>query len=61
MNDTHSGQVLGDAKGMTVYIYNCNDDAVDQLACNHPDTPQAYRFAICGRGDPGLCLKNFPM
>jgi predicted lipoprotein with Yx(FWY)xxD motif len=60
VNDTHSGQVLGDAKGMTIYIYNCNDDAVDQLACNHPDTPQAYRFAICGRGDPELCLKNFP-
>lgn len=60
VNDTHSGQVLGDAKGMTIYIYNCNDDAVDQLACNHPDTPQAYRFAICGRGDPDLCLKQFP-
>lgn len=60
VNDMHSGQVLGDAKGMTVYVYNCNDDAVDQLACNHPDTPQAYRLAICGRGDPELCLKNFP-
>lgn len=60
VNDMHSGQVLGDEKGMTVYIYNCNDDAIDQLACNHPDTPQGYRFAICGRGDPALCLKNFP-
>ncbi|MDY6946947.1 MAG: hypothetical protein SXG53_14620 [Pseudomonadota bacterium] len=60
VNDMHSGQVLGDAKGMTIYVYNCNDDAIDQLACNHPDTPQAYRFAICGRGDPALCLKNFP-
>jgi predicted lipoprotein with Yx(FWY)xxD motif len=60
VNDMQSGQVLGDAKGMTIYIYNCNDDAVDQLACNHPDTPQEYRFAICGRGDPDLCLKNFP-
>jgi predicted lipoprotein with Yx(FWY)xxD motif len=60
VNDTHSGQVLGDAKGMTIYVYNCNDDAVDQLACNHPDTPQEYRLAICGRGDPELCLKNFP-
>lgn len=60
VNDMHSGQVLGDAKGMTIYVYNCNDDAVDQLACNHPSTPQAYRFAVCGRGDPELCLKNFP-
>jgi hypothetical protein len=45
---------------MTIYVYNCNDDAVDQLACNHPDTPQEYRLAICGRGDPEFCLKNFP-
>jgi len=60
VNDMHSGQVLGDAKGMTIYVYNCNDDAIDQQACNHPDTPQAYRFAVCGRGDPALCLKNFP-
>jgi predicted lipoprotein with Yx(FWY)xxD motif len=60
VNDNQSGQVLGDAKGMTIYIYNCNDDAVDQLACNHPDTPQEYRLAVCGRGDPELCLKNFP-
>jgi predicted lipoprotein with Yx(FWY)xxD motif len=60
VNDMHSGQVLGDANGMTIYVYNCNDDAVDQLACNHPDTPQEYRLAICGRGDPELCLKNFP-
>lgn len=59
-NDNQAGQVLGDAKGMTIYVYNCNDDAVDQLACNHPDTPQEYRLAICGRGDPQLCLKNFP-
>jgi predicted lipoprotein with Yx(FWY)xxD motif len=60
VNDMHSGQVLGDANGRTIYIYNCNDDAIDQLPCNHPDTPQAYRLAICGRGDPDLCLKNFP-
>jgi predicted lipoprotein with Yx(FWY)xxD motif len=60
VNDMRSGQVLGDAKGMTIYVYNCNDDAVDQLACNHPDTPQEYRLAVCGRGDPDLCLKNFP-
>jgi predicted lipoprotein with Yx(FWY)xxD motif len=60
VNDMHSGQVLGDAKGRTIYIYNCNDDAIDQLSCNHPSTPQEYRFAVCGRGDPGLCLKQFP-
>jgi predicted lipoprotein with Yx(FWY)xxD motif len=60
VNDMQSGQVLGDARGMTIYVYNCNDDAVDQLSCNHPNDPQEYRFAICGRGDPALCLRNFP-
>jgi predicted lipoprotein with Yx(FWY)xxD motif len=60
LNDNQAGQVLGDARGMTLYVYNCNDDAIDQQACNHPTNPQAYRFAICGRGDVDLCLKNFP-
>ena len=60
VQDNQAGQVLADAHGKTIYIYNCNDDAVDQLSCSHPDTPQAYRLAICGRGDVDLCLKNFP-
>jgi predicted lipoprotein with Yx(FWY)xxD motif len=60
VQDTRSGQVLADSRGMTIYIYYCNDDAVDQLACNHPDTPQVYRFAICGRGDPDKCRETFP-
>ena len=34
------------------------NDALDQLACNHPDTPQAYRFAMCGKGDPNVCLNH---
>ncbi len=60
VSDNRTGQVLSNEAGRTVYYYNCNDDAVDQLACNHPDAPQAYRLAICGRGLPELCLKNFP-
>lgn len=60
VQDAPSGQVLADAKGHTVYVYNCNDDAWDQLACDHPDTPQEYRFAICGGGDPVKCLQTFP-
>lgn len=60
VQDTRSGQVLADEKGMTIYLYYCNDDAVDQLSCNHPDTPQVYRFAICGRGDPAKCQETFP-
>ncbi len=54
------GLGLGDAKGMTVYRYVCTDDSADQLACDHPDSPQAYRMAMCGGGNPDRCLKAFP-
>lgn len=60
VQDTTAGQVLADARGMTIYVYACGDDAEDQLACDHPTTPQAYRFAMCGGGDPDRCLRNFP-
>jgi predicted lipoprotein with Yx(FWY)xxD motif len=60
VQDTRSGHVLADARGMTIYIYNCGDDALDQLACDHPDTTQVYRFAICGGGDPARCLRTWP-
>jgi len=58
--DTPAGVVLADAKGHAVYAYNCGDDAMDQLSCDHPDTPQQYRYAVCGGGDPIRCAKNFP-
>lgn len=58
--DTVGGEVLADSKGMTIYIYSCNDDAVDQLACDYPGGPQEYRWAVCGHGDPGRCLEMFP-
>jgi predicted lipoprotein with Yx(FWY)xxD motif len=61
VQDTRSGQVLADAHGKTIYVYNCGDDALDQLACDNPDTTQAYRFAICGGGDPATCNKTWPM
>jgi predicted lipoprotein with Yx(FWY)xxD motif len=60
VQDVRLGQVLADTSGKTVYVYNCNDDAMDQQSCNHPTSPQAYRMAICGNGDPALCLKMFP-
>ena len=60
LKDTLTGLLLGDARGMTVYTYNCTDDAADQLACDHPDSPQEYRFAMCGGGDPDTCVKTFP-
>lgn len=60
VQDSRIGQVLADARGRTIYLYNCGDDALDQLACDHPDTPQAYRLAICGNGDSKLCRETFP-
>ncbi len=60
VQDTPRGQVLADAKGRTLYIYNCIDDAADQGICDHPSTTQVYRYAICGGGDPAKCPENFP-
>jgi predicted lipoprotein with Yx(FWY)xxD motif len=60
IRNTTAGAVLADRHGKTVYRYNCGDDAVDQLACDHPDTTQAYRFAVCSGGDPAKCLERFP-
>ena len=60
VQDTPGGIVLADARGHTIYIYNCGDDSLDQLACDHPDTPQQYRYAVCGGGDPIRCAKTFP-
>lgn len=54
------GQVLADAQGRTLYYYSCHDDSVAQLACDHPDSAQEYRMAICGAGDPARCLETFP-
>ncbi len=59
VQDSRIGQVLADKNGMTLYVYQCGDDALDQLSCDHPTTTQAYRLAICGNGDPALCNKTF--
>lgn len=60
VQDSRIGQVLADSRGMTIYTYSCADDALDQLSCDHPDSPQVYRMAICGAGDPERCLETFP-
>lgn len=54
------GQVLADSRGRTIYLYNCRDDSIAQLACDHPNAPQEYRMAICGDGDPEVCRETFP-
>jgi predicted lipoprotein with Yx(FWY)xxD motif len=58
--DSAAGVVLADSKGKTIYIYHCGDDAADQLLCDHPDTPQEYRYAVCGAGSQARCLTTFP-
>ncbi len=60
VQSTTAGQVVADAHGKTIYMFTCGDDAVDQLACDHPSEPQVYRFAMCGGGDVERCLKTFP-
>ncbi len=60
IQDARIGHVLADARGMSIYVYNCGDDAPDQLACDHPGTTQAYRLAICGGGDHARCLETWP-
>lgn len=59
-HDTQSGVVVADAKGMTVYVYNCSDDSLDQLSCDYPGAPPVYRLAICGGGSVERCLKTWP-
>lgn len=57
---TLAGDVLADARGMTIYTYICGDDSTDQLSCEHPDDTQVYRLAMCGGGDPDRCLEHWP-
>ncbi len=58
---TIGGDTLADTRGRTIYLYFCQDDANDQLTCDHPDTSQAIRMALCGAGDAARCLKRFPL
>lgn len=60
VQDTTIGQVLADARGMTIYFYQCGDDALDQLGCDHPAQTQVYRLAMCGGGDAARCQRTFP-
>ncbi len=60
IQDGRVGHVLADARGRSIYVHHCGDDAVDQLACDHPGVTQAYRLAICGGGDMEKCLETWP-
>ncbi len=54
------GESVVTPQGMTIYLYTCGDDSKDQLACDHPGSPQAYRLAICGGGKADRCLQRWP-
>jgi predicted lipoprotein with Yx(FWY)xxD motif len=58
--DTMVGQVLAEAHGKTIYSYFCIEDTQDMLNCDEPVSPQVYRWAMCGGGDPVRCVKTFP-
>jgi predicted lipoprotein with Yx(FWY)xxD motif len=60
VQETLAGEVLADARGMTIYTYVCGDDSADQLACDHPADTQVYRLAMCGGGDAKKCLQHWP-
>ncbi|WP_439107393.1 hypothetical protein [Congregibacter sp.] len=57
---TLAGYVLATAEGKTIYTYQCGDDSVDQLACDHPKDTQVYRLAMCGGGDAARCAEHWP-
>lgn len=57
---TMNGDVLADAKGKTVYYYTCGEDSDDMMPCDRMESPQAYRFAVCGNFDVAKCLRTWP-
>ena len=61
IQDMTYGQIIAGPGGKTVYYYSCDEDALDQLSCDHPGTTQVYRLAICGNGDPKVCQQKWPL
>lgn len=58
--DTFGGQVRTAPNGKAIYVYFCTEDSLDAIACDTPSSPQVYRWAMCGGGDPDRCVKTFP-
>jgi predicted lipoprotein with Yx(FWY)xxD motif len=56
---TMNGDVLADGHGKTVYYYSCGEDSADQMPCDTLESPQEYRFAVCGDGDVAKCLTTW--
>lgn len=60
VQQTIAGDVLADKEGKTIYRYFCGEDSADQLACDHPNSTQVYRLAMCGGGEVERCLEYWP-
>jgi predicted lipoprotein with Yx(FWY)xxD motif len=60
VQSTMTGLILADHQGKSIYVYSCQEDTQDQLACDYPAAVQDYRLAICGNGDPVRCQQQFP-
>jgi len=58
--NNEAGEAVIGPNGRAVYTYTCGDDSKDQLACDHPGAPQAYRIAVCGGGSVEKCNQRFP-
>jgi predicted lipoprotein with Yx(FWY)xxD motif len=54
---TADGPVFADRNGMTLYRWNCVEDAKDRLFCDTPGTSAAYWRSLCG--SPSECRANW--
>ena len=57
---TLNGDVLADSRGKTIYVYSCGEDSTDMMPCDTLESPQQYRFAVCGDSNIAKCLKTWP-
>lgn len=60
VQDTSLGPAIADRQAKTVYIFHCFDASPQRLPCDTTDNTQVYRLALCGLGDPDLCMRTWP-
>ena len=54
VQDTTAGQVLADARGMTIYLFQLWRRRGGSVELRPPDTTQSYRIAFCGGAEMPL-------
>ncbi len=60
VQDSRIGQVLADKDGKTIYLYQCNDDAMDQQTCDHPDVSAGVSHGHLRQLRSEVCQATFP-